>query len=295
MLAEPQELFQLVSSIGEVSLKIAKGKRLDFTIGDVNAVYEGPAGVLWEMLMGEQIHVGGEKETDILAEKAGIGNDISVLDICSALGGPARHLARKYGCKVTGLDATQKMVEEARVRTEKEKLDDLVAYRLGNGLDIPFKEGSFDVVWGQDAWCYITDKERLMREAYRVLKPKGVIAFTDWIQVGNMRADEWNKLNSFMAFPYMETLNGYVQLLKKTGFKVTEKEDLSEDFARHCHIYQEILRDKLKDGIVRQYGIEMFEKADEGLGIWVKAADEGKAGRGRLIGRKTSRHTQSSV
>jgi len=86
-----------------------------------------------------------------------------------------------------------------------------------------------------------------------------------------------------------------VQLLKKTGFKVTEKEDLSEDFARHCHIYQEILRNKLKDGIVKQYGIEMFEKADDGLGMWVRAADEGKAGRGRLIGRKTSRPTQFSV
>ena len=47
MLVESQELFQLVFSIGEVSLKIAKGKRLDFTIGDVNAVYDGPAGVLW--------------------------------------------------------------------------------------------------------------------------------------------------------------------------------------------------------------------------------------------------------
>ena len=51
----------------------------------------------------------------------------------------------------------------------------------------------------------------------------------------------------------------------------------------------------MKDGIVRQYGIGMFEKADEGLGMWVRAADEEKAGRGRLIGRKTSRHTRFSV
>jgi ubiquinone/menaquinone biosynthesis C-methylase UbiE len=267
-------------------LGILKGRRLDFTIADVNEVYEGPVGVLWEMLMGEQIHVGAEKETNILAEKAGIGKKTKVLDVCSALGGPARHLAKKYACKVTGLDATKKMVDQAIERTEKAGLAHLITYKLGNALDMPFKAGTFDVAWGQDAWCYITDKDRLIGEAYRVLKPSGVIAFTDWIQAGNMTDKEWEDLNSFMAFPYMDTLDGYEQILKKTGFKVLEKEDLSKDFAKHCHIYQEMVQNKLKDGIIKQYGLDMFKAADDGLAKWVKAADEGKVGRGRLVGKK---------
>ena len=265
---------------------IIKGKKLDFTIADVNEVYDGPVGVLWEMLMGEQIHVGGDKETDILAEKAGITKDTTVLDICSALGGPARHLAKKYGCNVTGLDATETMINEAIKRTGEAGLSNLITYKLGNALDIPFKALTFDVVWGQDAWCYITDKDKLINESYRVLKPGGTIAFTDWIQVGTMTEKEWEDLNAFMAFPYMETLDGYRQIMEKTGFSVLEKEDLSEDFAKHCHIYQGILRDKLKNGIIEQYGEEMFQAADGGLGLWVKAADEGKVGRGRLIGKK---------
>ena len=75
--------------------------------------------------MGEQIHVGGENETDRLAEKANISEKLSILDVCSALGGPARHLARKYKCKFTGLDATQKMIDEAIKRTEKENLSEM--------------------------------------------------------------------------------------------------------------------------------------------------------------------------
>ncbi len=55
-------------------------------------VYAGPGGILWEMLMGEQIHVGGAGETETLARKAGITASTTVLDVCSALGGPARHL-----------------------------------------------------------------------------------------------------------------------------------------------------------------------------------------------------------
>jgi ubiquinone/menaquinone biosynthesis C-methylase UbiE len=266
--------------------EIIKGKRLDFTILDVNEVYEGPVGVLWEMLMGEEIHVGGKEETDILAEKVGIERSTSVVDVCSALGGPARHLASKYGCHVTGLDATAKMVEEARARTGREGLSHLVTFRLGNALDMPFHANTFDVVWGQDAWCYITDKERLVREVHRVLKPGGLVAFTDWIQTGNMSENEWEDLNTFMAFPYMETLDGYEQILGKTGFIIVEKEELSSGFAHHCHLYQSKFRNELKDMVISQYGMELYEAADSGLDKWVRAADEWKVGRGRLIGEK---------
>ncbi|KYK34217.1 MAG: ubiquinone biosynthesis protein UbiE [Thermoplasmatales archaeon SG8-52-3] len=265
---------------------IKKGKKLDFNISDVVEIYSGPVGILWEMLMGEQIHVGGENETEILAKKANISNANSVLDVCSALGGPARYLARKYKCRITGLDATQKMIDEAIKRTEKENLTDFITYHLGNALDMPFKTSTFDIVWGQDAWCYTTDKNRLISEANRVLKNGGTIAFTDWLQVGNMPEKELEALNSFMAFPYMETLEGYTEILKDNGLKIIEKEDLSKDFAKHCHKYQKMLREDLKQGIIDNYGPDMFKIADSGLNLWVKAADEGKVGRGRLIARK---------
>ncbi len=261
-------------------------KKLDFTIADVNEIYSGPVGILWEMLMGEQIHVGGENETKILAEKAGIDKETILLDVCSALGGAARYLARTIGCKVTGLDATQKMIDEAIKRTQKEPFSDFIDYKLGNALDMPFKSETFDVVWGQDAWCYVTDKVRLINEAYRVLKPEGLIAFTDWLQTSNMTEKDWIDLNSFMAFPYMETLNGYEEILTKSGFKILEKEDLSPDFAKNCHLYQTMLREELKGSILSNYGLEMFNAADQGLGLWVNAADKGEVGRGRIIARK---------
>jgi len=46
-------------------------KRLDFTIGDVNDIYEGPVGRLWELLMGEEIHVGGERKQTFLPKGQG--------------------------------------------------------------------------------------------------------------------------------------------------------------------------------------------------------------------------------
>lgn len=267
-------------------VEIYKMKKLDFTIDDVNEIYTGPVGRLWEMLMGEQIHVGGENETEILANRAKITKNDVVLDVCSALGGPARFLVKKYGCSVVGLDATQHMINEAIKRTKTESYANLITYKLGNALDMPFKAASFDVVWGQDAWCYVTDKERLISETNRVLKPGGKIAFTDWLQVGNIDEEQWTHLNSFMAFPYIETLDGYIEILEDVGFEILSKEDDSTNFTKHCHLYQKKLRDTLKNDVIQNYGREMFEAADNGLNLWVKAADEGKVGRGRIIAKK---------
>jgi sarcosine/dimethylglycine N-methyltransferase len=266
--------------------EMSKMFKLDFNINDVNEIYSGPVGKLWEMLMGEEIHVGGKNETLILAKKAGIKKDHNILDVCSALGGPARYLAKTFGCKVTGLDATEHMINEATKRTINEPHSYLINYKFGNAVDMPFKAETFDIVWGQDAWCYVTDKNKLIEEAYRVLKSKGKIAFTDWLQVGDMSKKDWIDLNSFMVFPYMETLDGYIKILKDTGFEIFSKEDESKDFAKHCNMYQKKLRKELKNDIIENYGTEMFEAADNGLNLWVQAANKGKVGRGRIIAKK---------
>ncbi len=260
---------------------------MDINVGDVMAAYEGPIGIIWEMLMGEQIHVGGGRETDILAEKAGVSRETRVLDVLSGLGGPARHLARNYGATVIGLDATPRMVDEATARTAAEGLDDRVSFRLGNALDMPFRSGVFDIVWGQDSWCYVTDKDRLIRECRRVVAPGGTIAFTDWIRTGPMSDEEWHSLNTFMLFPYMESLDGYEILLRQNGFAVREREDLSDDFASHMHRYREALTGDLKDRVVDLFGMDVYRDAERGLDLWVRAADEGMVGRGCIVGRKT--------
>ena len=166
-------------------------RRLNVGLEQVREVYAGPGGLLWEVLMGEQIHVGGAEATATLARQAGITASSVVLDVCSALGGPARQLAATTGCAVVGLDGTFRMHDEARRRTRAAGLEPKVRFELGDALDMPFDDETFDVVWGQDAWCYVTDKETLLGECARVVKPGGVVAFTDWIETGPMTDEVW--------------------------------------------------------------------------------------------------------
>lgn len=264
-------------------------KRYDFSVNDVSEVYAGPGGKLWELLMGEQIHVGGPEQTDILAKKVGLdktGEDYTLLDICSALGGPARHLAEFYGINVVGLDITPEMVLEAKKRTKGKPYESKIEYRIGSGLDIPAHRNSFNIVWGQDAWCYIRDKERLIEETWRVLKPGGILAFTDWIWGSiNISEEESDFLMEFMVFPDLQTFDGYSELMEKIGYWIVEKQDLQDDFARHMDIYVDSLQ-KAKPEIEAGFGSELYLAAEKGVLAWKKAAHEKKVGRGLWIAKK---------
>ncbi len=258
----------------------------DYTIKDVQEVYDGPGGLLWEAVMGEQIHSGGPDTTDFLAKKVDLKKSMEVLDICSALGAPARHLASKYGVMVKGVDASKTMLEKARERTKAAKLENMIEFYEGNAMDLPYKKETFDVVWGQEAWCYVTDKNRLINEAYRVLKPGGKIAFTDWIITGKISQQELEPLYDTMAFPYMETFEGYKKLLKDNGFKNIEALDQTEEFAKCFNEYYDKVHVELRPTIMKNFGQDLFDFASNLVTIWRKAAREHKVGRGLFIGQK---------
>ena len=61
-------------------------------LGNVQAVYGGVEGDLWELIMGEQIHIGGFKSSMALAEKAGVGAGMKGVDLCCCNGAGMRFL-----------------------------------------------------------------------------------------------------------------------------------------------------------------------------------------------------------
>jgi len=253
---------------------------------DVQAVYDGAGGQLWELVMGEQIHSGGPETTEQLAAKAGLKAGMTVLDICSALGGPARHLAKQYGVTVVGIDATPTMVNEATKRTIHAGLNEQVEFRLGDALDLPIEDERFDVVWGQEAWCYVTDKDRLVHQAARALKPGGLIAFTDWIITGKIADSELETLYASMTFPYMESFQGYQTLLEKHGLDVQIAEDQTAAFARCFDEYNQRVHGELAPVIRERFGPELFEFASDLVKRWQAAAHNHQVGRGLFVGKK---------
>jgi ubiquinone/menaquinone biosynthesis C-methylase UbiE len=256
-------------------------------VENVIELYRGPARVLYELLMSEHIHPGGVEDTKVLAEKAGIKKGIKLLDVGCALGGPARFLAQNHGCHVTGLDATDSMLEEASKRIKSAGLEGLIELKLGNALAMPFEDGTFDIVWGQDAWCYISDKERLIKECARVIKPQGILAFTDWLETDRFDSTEKEMLFAVLTMPNMKTLTAYASLLEKNGFEILEQEDLNDDFASHTRDYQARMEGELKTQIVEKFGEELYPGAKMAIDMLASAVQERKMSRGSFIARKT--------
>ncbi len=124
----------------------------------------------------DQLHAGGVGATRALGGLAGLQAGSTVLDIGSGLGGPARVLAAEFGCRVIGLDLTDAFVRAAEMLTERVRLSNLVTFRRGDALDLPFEDESFDIVWTQSTLMNIPEKGRLLHEAYRVLRPGGSLA-----------------------------------------------------------------------------------------------------------------------
>ena len=264
-------------------------ERLNITLKDVQNVYDGPEGVLWELIMGEQIRVGGFKSSVVLAEKAGLQPDWKGLDLCSALGAGCRFLVKNCGVTMCGLDGTDTMHRKAQERAQAEGLADKIEFKLGDVTEIPYQNNTFDFVWGEDAWCYVVDKPKLVAEGARVLKPGGVMAFTDWIEGPNGLTDEEAKrINSFMKFPYMESQKGYEKLLADNGLTIVECTDLTEEYAGYVDFYIKMVTDQLSFDALKIIGddMEMFQAIGGEMAFMAQKAHEGKMGRGRFIAKK---------
>ena len=152
-------------------------------LSDVQAVYSGPEGRLWELLMGEQIHIGGFQSSMDLAQRAGIAAGSQGVDLCCCTGAGMRFLARFLNvARMTGVDATPAVLELGRRRCADEGLAEKISFVEGNACATGLPSGQFDFVWGEDAWCYVEDKAKLIAEAARLIKPRGKIAFTDWME-----------------------------------------------------------------------------------------------------------------
>ena len=177
----------------------------------------------------EEFHTLGRVASAALADAASITEADRVLDVGCGIGGPARFLATQRGCKVTGIDLTPEFVEVARDLNGRVGLGDTIQVRVGDALDLPFPDRSFDVVWTQHVSMNIADKAGLYAEMGRVLEPGGRLAFFDVVagDHGPLHfpvpwANEPDR--SFLAHP-----DAIRDTLEQGGWTITHWKDLTPE------------------------------------------------------------------
>jgi SAM-dependent methyltransferase len=129
----------------------------------------------------DQFHARGILATAELARAAGLDPSTRVLDLGCGLGGPARYLAATFGCKVTGIDLSPAFIDAATYLTARCGLSDRVSFQVGDALNLPFDDASFDAVFLQHVAMNIEDRTALYAGVHRILTPGGRLAIYDLV------------------------------------------------------------------------------------------------------------------
>jgi ubiquinone/menaquinone biosynthesis C-methylase UbiE len=260
-------------------------------LSNVQTVYAGPEGRLWELLMGEQIHLGGLQSSADLAERAAIPEGARIVDLCCCLGAGMRFLLRfRKVAHATGVDATPAMLELARRRAADEGWSERTRFVEADVRSTGLPDGDFDVVWGEDAWCYVEDKPRLIAEAVRLLKPGGTIAFTDWMEGAvPMTPAEAGRYLTFMKFPSVLTLGEYAALLQANGCIVRTSQDTGR-FANYIPLYLDMIEKQLTYDALKIIGFDtqLAGTLTREMRFMQTLADSGKIFQGLIVAGKAA-------
>ncbi len=238
-----------------------------------------------EMIYGEGfLSPGALANTEALAKLGEIGTGMRVLDVGSGLGGAAAWLAENLRCHVEGIDLMEASVEEANRRLQQTAHDGRVRFVVGDACALPFEAETFDVVWGQDAWCHVDDKQRLIAEAARVLEGGGRIVFSDWLLL-DLQSPYSDEVKKVTASPQMADVHTYLSALQAHGFTDVEHVDTS---AAITAVYVEVLarlRD-LKSTICDRFESRVYDIVEAKQTAVLEAFVDGHLGSGMFTGIK---------
>jgi len=200
---------------------------------------------------------GGVSATKSLAELGGISSGQQVLDVGSGLGGAAFYLAEQLDCTVQGIDLMESNVVSANRRADDRGLKGRVNFVCADATSLPFEDAQFEVVWGQDAWCHVDDKARLISECKRVVMDNGTLMFSDWLLAdpADVANDEIKRVT---ASPNMGDLDTYPKLLEDQGFELEKYVEQSSDFITRYRDVVSRLRG-IESELCEQFGRKVFE------------------------------------
>ena len=142
----------------------------------------------------DEFHVRGARISKELAQMIDIYG-AKLLDIGCGIGGPCRMLADEFNCDAIGIDLSREYVETANRLSELVGLDHKTKFIQADATDLPFDEGTFDVVWTQHVHMNIRDKIKFYSEIVRVLNSNGAFIYYEVFKKGESKSRFINKFH----------------------------------------------------------------------------------------------------
>jgi sarcosine/dimethylglycine N-methyltransferase len=175
----------------------------------------------------EDFHTMGRIATTQLADLAAMTPDDEVLDAGSGIGGTARYLAERTGCRVVAVDLTEEYCRTARWLNRLAGLDDRITVRHADVTDLPFQDATFTVMFSQHVQMNVADKALLYAEARRVLTAGGRLAVWDVVAAEDGAPDFPVPWADRPEYSHLTTPDRLRTAIATSGFEIKQWNDLT--------------------------------------------------------------------
>jgi SAM-dependent methyltransferase len=210
---------------------------------------------------------------------------LHLLEVASGSGGPALYLARKHGCRVTGIDINEEGLNTAKQAAEAAKLEGVHFQFADLDKSLPFENESFDAVQCIDSANHFRDRLGFLGEWHRILKKGRRILFTDPVVITGPISNDELAARSSIGFFLFVPLEVTERLIKEAGFALLRREDVTANMEltsgrRHA------ARQKHKDDLIKIEGEERFEGIQNFLATVHKVSSERRLSRFVFVAEK---------
>jgi SAM-dependent methyltransferase len=216
-----------------------------------------------------------------LARRAGVSSKSHVLDIGCGCCGPAIHLARTFGCKITGVDLSESHLSRGRANIKKAGLSDKIHLLQGDIFDLAAQIERADVAIGFGAWCHLYPPT-FFPFCKSLLREGGRIAFMERILLGKIDAGLYRRLTAEWASPSVETFASYYFALSAAGFRDIFIQDLTPEYKALQRRFIQVRLD-LREKIEEIAGSDYYHSDLELVRAETDAAESGTLGYGLFV------------